>query len=370
MKKKFILALSLFFSMSLSMPAFAAENTTTADNTSATENYKSYAGITPGSIFYSLDEALDNLSVKLANTPSDKIEKLLEIERERLGEIQTLIDSKKIDLGVETLTALKTLSDETSTEINSILNDNNASETDVKTVNAAIKDVENFNTNSVDTLNALKNKLPKNASEKVAAVAEMQAKRKEAVKQMVTARHELNDAKKAVTTAKKALADATKSGDAAAIEKAKTDLDTANTTLSEKKTAFENAKKNKSEVIKSTKVGKGKNTNKNKDTDADENTTNTENTAPATGTETGTSDTTTNTTTENNANTTEKDTSTSTTETTTSTPAPTVAAPSTTIENTTAANAENSKKSDNDKQKKDKPNNKNNDSHGKKSNNK
>lgn len=364
MKKKFILALSLFFSMSLSVPAFAAENTTTADNTSTTENYKSYAGITPGSIFYSLDEALDNLSVKLANTPSDKIEKLLEVERERLGEIQTLMDSKKIDLGVETLTALKTLSDETSTDINSILNDNNASETDVKNVDTAIKDVENFNTNSVDTLNALKNKLPKNASEKVAAVAEMQTKRKEAVKQMVTARHELNDAKKAVTTAKKALADAAKSGDAAAIQKAKADLDAANTTLSEKKTAFENAKKNKSEVIKSTKVGKGKNTTKNKDTDADESTTNTENTAPATGT----SDTTTNT--ENNTSTTEKDTSTSTTETTASAPAPTVVAPSTTIENTTTTNTESSKKSDNNKVKKDKPNNENNGNHGKKANNK
>lgn len=338
MKKRFILILSLFFSMSLSMPAFAAETTTPSNNTTATENYRSYAHILPGSIFYSIDEVLDNLSVKFANTPSDKIEKLLKVERERLGDIQVLIDSKKTDLGLKTLNSLKTLSDETSTEISSILNDSNTSEAELKTLDTAIKDVEKFNANSADALNALKNKLSKNAFEKFSAVAEMQAKRKEAVKQMVTARHELNNAKKAVNTAKKALAKAIKSGDSAAIEKAKADLAAANITLSEKKTAFENAKKNKHEVIKNTKLGKDKNAAKNKDANTDENTTNTA--------------------TENNSNI-EKDTN-----------KPTVTAPSPTIENASTTNAENAKKSDNDKVKKDKSNNENNVNHDKKGNNK
>lgn len=286
MKRKFILGLSLFFTMSLSVSAFAAENTT--------DNYKSYAGITPGSIFYSLDQALDNLSIKLASSPSDKVEKLLQIERERLGEIQTLIDDKKVDLGVETLDSLKALADQTSTEINSILTDSSTSGDEAAKVDEVVKDAENFNTNSADTLNALKDKLPQNAAQKVAAAAEMQTAKKEAVKQMVTAIHELNTAKKAVNTAKKALDDATKSGDAAAIEKATADLNAANTVLAEKKTALDTARKNKSEVIKNTKLGNGhkKNTtttteDKDTSTDTDENTTSTGSTtttAPAAGT--------------------------------------------------------------------------------------
>lgn len=165
MKRKFILALSLFFTMSLSVSAFAAENTTTTPgNTTAAENYKSYAGITPGSIFYSLDEALDNLSVKLASTPSDKIEKLIEIERERLGEVQTLIDSKKIDLGVNTLDALKALADQTSTQINSILNDSTTTEDGTKNTDTAIKHAEDFNAASSIALDKLKDKLPENSN--------------------------------------------------------------------------------------------------------------------------------------------------------------------------------------------------------------
>lgn len=362
MKRKFILALSLFFTMSLSVSAFAAENTTsTAENTTATENYKSYAGITPGSIFYSLDEALDNLSVKLASTPSDKIEKLIEIERERLGEIQTLIDSKKVDLGVNTLDALKTLANQTSTQINSILNDSTTTEDGTKNTDTAIKDAENFNAASSIALDKLKDKLPENAAKKVAAVAEMQSAKKAAVQQMVIARHELNAAKKAVTTAKKALADATKSGDTAAIEKAKADLAAANTSLVEKKTAFDNAKKNKSEVIKNEKVGKGHKTQKDDSADTEDKTTNPSeiNTSTSTNTSGTTAGSTASTTaTENNT------TATSTENSNTSTPteiAPEVA-PNTTITKE-ATTTEVSKDSNDEKVKEHKSNNENSDKH-------
>lgn len=351
MKRKFILGLSLFFTMSLSVSAFAAENTT--------DNYKSYAGITPGSIFYSLDQALDNLSIKLASSPSDKVEKLLQIERERLGEIQTLIDDKKIDLGVETLDSLKALADQTSTEINSILDDSNASSDDAAKVDEVVKDAENFNTNSADTLNALKDKLPQNAAQKVAAAAEMQAAKKEAVKQMVNAIHEVNTAKKAVNTAKKALDDATKSGDAAAVEKATADLNAANAVLAEKKTALDNARKNKSEVIKNAKVGNGhkKNaatTTEDKDTTANtnENSTNTGSTttAPAAGT---TDESTGTTTTDNNTSTTPAENSTSTTETPAA--ASTVTAPAAIKAETVTTDS--AKKNNNDKEKNNKANN-------------
>lgn len=293
MKRKLILALSLLFTMSLSVSAFAAENTTAnAENTATAENYKSYAGITPGSIFYSLDKALDNLSVKLASTPSDKIEKLIEIERERLGEIQTLVDSKKVDLGVNTLDALNALADQTSTEINSILNDNNISEDGTKNTDMAIKDAEDFNAASSTALNELKDKLPENAAKKVAAVAEMQSAKKAAVQQMVAARHELNTAKKTVTTAKKALADATKLGDTAAIEKATSDLETANAVLLEKKTAFDNAKKNKSEAIKNSKVGNGHKAKKDDNSSVGDKTTDSSETNTTNNTSTNTTGTT------------------------------------------------------------------------------
>lgn len=360
MKRKFILALSLFFTMSLSVSAFAAENTTTTGNTTATENYKSYAGITPGSIFYSLDEALDNLSVKLASTPSDKIEKLIEIERERLGEIQTLIDSKKVDLGVNTLDSLKALADQTSTQINSILNDSTTAEDGTKNTDTAIKDAEDFNAASSTALNELKDKLPENAAQKVAAVAEMQSAKRAAVQQMVAARHELSTAKKAVTTAKKALADATKSGDTTAIEKATADLTAANATLLEKKTAFDNAKKNKSEVIKNAKVGKGHKAKKDDSADVEDKTTDSSETNTSTSTNT-TGTTEGSTTTPENNNTTANPTESSNTSTTTEI-APATAAPSTAITKE-ATTTEASKDSNDEKIKEHKSNNGNSDKH-------
>ncbi|MBK1809554.1 hypothetical protein JHL18_02695 [Clostridium sp. YIM B02505] len=274
MKKKYVLALSLIFSLSFSVPAFAADT-----STDKTTDYKSYAGLTPNSMFYPLDKAIENIKLRFTKDPNKKIEKLLEIQKERLGEIQTLVEKDKTDLVPTALEGLEDVTSQTQTEAAKIITDTNIIgaptdlDTTVNDTNATadtpseeIKEIdviestsdaiEDTNTASIEILDSIKDQLPKEAQDKLASVLEMQKQKKEAVKQMVAAIHDLNTARKQLIEASKSLKDATKSGDLDAIANAQETLNVANDTFTQKQTALETAKTNKQSVIHQAKAGK------------------------------------------------------------------------------------------------------------------
>jgi hypothetical protein len=273
MKKKYILTLSLIFSLSFSVPAFAA------DTTIKTADYKTYAGLTPNSIFYPLDKAIESIQLRFKKDPSKKIEKLLEIQKERLGEIQKLVESDKKDLIPTVLEGLEAVTLQTQTEAVEIVTDANTIETttdsntsvtdyntttdstsevakETNVIDSTSEAIEDTNTDSIEILDSIKDQLPKKAQDKLASVIEMQKQKKEAVKQMVAAIHDLNTARKQVDQANKILKDATKSSDSNAITKAQEALNVANDTFTKKQTALETAKTNKQSVIHQAKVGK------------------------------------------------------------------------------------------------------------------
>ncbi|GKU26108.1 DUF5667 domain-containing protein [Clostridium folliculivorans] len=275
MKKKYVLALSLMFSLSFSVPAFAADTTT-----NKTTDYKSYAGLTPNSIFYPLDKAIENIQLRFTKDPNKKIEKLLEIQKERLGEIQTLVEKDKKNLVPIALEGLEYATSQTQTETAKIITDTNVSkpitdsdtttsdntttagstselDKEIAAIDSTTKSIENTNTDSIEILDSIKDQLPQEEQDKLSAVVEMQKQKKEAVKQMVSAIHDLNTARKQVNEANKALKDATKSGDSSAIAKAQETLNVANEAFTQKQTALETAKANKQLVVHQAKVGKG-----------------------------------------------------------------------------------------------------------------
>ncbi|GIM29046.1 hypothetical protein CPJCM30710_17120 [Clostridium polyendosporum] len=274
MKKKMLLNLAILLSISFSTTAFAAEEGT----------YKSNAGITPDGIFYKLDITAENFKLKLMNSGDNKIQYLLKIQEERLGEIEQLVEKNKVVLADKPITILEDASNKLSAEVDKLTENENITDIDtdiekVVTEDTAITEktdseiekittkVDDFNKNSLEVLNKVKDKLPEQSFEKITQVIEMQQAKKEAVKEMVESRHALNTAKKELIEAKKALKEAEKSGNKEEIEKAQGTLQDALKQYDEKKNVWNIAKENKKEVIMKNKIGKGhmKTTDESKD---------------------------------------------------------------------------------------------------------
>lgn len=269
MKKKMLLNLAILLSISFSTTAFAAEEGT----------YKSKAGITPDSIFYKLEIGIENLKLKLMKSGDSKIQYLLNLQEERVGEIEQLVDKNKSALVDKSVTVLEDDSTELSNEINKLTENQNITDADadkVATEDTTIAEkadsdiekadseiekinteIDGFNKNSLEVLNKVKDKLPEQSFEKVTQVIEMQQAKKEAVKAMVESRHELNAAKKELVEAKNALKKAEQSGNKEEIEKAQVALQDAIKQYDGKKEAWITAKENQKEVIMNNKIGKG-----------------------------------------------------------------------------------------------------------------
>lgn len=268
MKKKMILNLAILLSISFSTTAFAAEEGT----------YKSKAGITPDSIFYKLDTGIESLKLKLTKSGDSKIQYLLKIQEERLGEIEQLVEKDESALVDKSITVLEDDSTELSNEINKLTENQDTADVDAEKVatedatvtektdseiektNSEIKkittEVDDLNKNSLEVLNKVKDKLPQQSFEKITQVIEMQQAKKEAVKAMVQSRHELNAAKKELVEAKNALKKAEQSGNKEEIEKAQVTLQDAIKQYDGKKEAWITAKENQKEVIMNNKIGK------------------------------------------------------------------------------------------------------------------
>lgn len=84
MRKCLILTSAFMFMLSLAIPGFAQENNVIS--------YADKAGITPGSIFYPVDVALDDLKVFLTIGDENKTIALTDVAEERLGESEVMLE--------------------------------------------------------------------------------------------------------------------------------------------------------------------------------------------------------------------------------------------------------------------------------------
>ncbi|OBR89679.1 hypothetical protein CLRAG_39410 [Clostridium ragsdalei P11] len=253
MKKIMVLVTSIVVTMSLGSSVFASDATTLTDQ----------AGITPDSILYSADKAVDNLKVTLSSSEEDKANTLLEIAEERLGESEVMASEDKQDLANTALTDYENNMNEAQTKIEDAIDKAQTSGDEDK-----LKDVENIENkiidkqkNSLDVLTKLQDKLPNKAKATVAKVIEMQTAKRNALIAVKKERQIYNDAKKQYNEAKAALETAKQSGDEAAI-KAAEDL------LQQKKLALDTEKQNLAKAVEAkkeaSKISVGKTTKENK----------------------------------------------------------------------------------------------------------
>lgn len=181
---------------------------------------KAEAGITPDSILYPIDKVIDNLKVAASFSDEAKVETLVTVAEERLGESEAMAQEGKTDLVDEAIKGYNDNMEEASEIFETVL-ENKGTSTDEKTtekLEELEKTIQDKQMKSLEVLTNLQSKLGDKAKEVIARVIEMQTAKKEAVKAMVEERHRLNALRQSMNEAKGALQKAKEAGDAAAIE--------------------------------------------------------------------------------------------------------------------------------------------------------
>lgn len=181
---------------------------------------KAEAGITPDSILYPIDKVIDNLKVAASFSDEAKVETLVTVAEERLGESEAMAQEGKTDLVDEAIKGYNDNMEEASEIFETVL-ENKGTSTDEKTtekLEELEKTIQDKQMKSLEVLTNLQSKLGDKAKEVIARVIEMQTAKKETVKAMVEERHRLNALRESMNEAKGALQKAKEAGDAAAIE--------------------------------------------------------------------------------------------------------------------------------------------------------
>ncbi|KAJ53092.1 hypothetical protein BD780_003694 [Clostridium tetanomorphum] len=240
-----------------------------ADETS----FQTNAGITPDSIFYPIDQAIDNLKLNFTNSEEGKIELLSEIAEERLGESEILSEKGKDELASKPLEEFNDKLTEATDSLNNAIN-NNEKSVEENTKLEDLQDKINLKQkNSIEVLKKIQAKLGENAKETINKVIEMQTAKKEAVDAMIKQRHVFNDVKKEVNLLKVELKKAEKSKNEEAIETLQTELKEKQAQFEIEKGKLEVAIKNKKDVTKKMKeeIKNNNHNNKNKTVEKDTN---------------------------------------------------------------------------------------------------
>jgi hypothetical protein len=183
---------------------------TFADVDSNETSLKSLAGITPDNIFYPVDKLLDEVRVILSFSDGSKIEKLIGIAQERLGESQAMAEKSKDKEATEALEEYRTTLEKADFNLDKAVKKNESTK-DVKVSEKIAKVEEKLleeQNLSTKVLEEIKDKLQETKTKEILnTILQMQQEKKEAVRTMVDSRHELNAAKKdynmAVTELKK-----------------------------------------------------------------------------------------------------------------------------------------------------------------------
>jgi uncharacterized protein YeeX (DUF496 family) len=234
MKKIAILVASVLVLGGFSTRTYAAEiNTQITQTTETVVSYKDEAGITPDSLLYTIDKAVDDLRVVLAGSEEKKAEVNADIAEERLGESEVMAEEGKPELAQE---ALEQYNDKISEAVENLQEavtkaETTSEETTGDKVEQSISDLEKaiqeVQDKSLIVLDNLKDVLPKESTEAVEAVIEEQTAHKEAVAKFVAERHEFNAAKKSLNMAKVAVKKVEKDGSEESVKNAQAKLDAA-----------------------------------------------------------------------------------------------------------------------------------------------
>ena len=229
MKKIAILVATVLVLGGISTRTYAAEVTTeTTQTADSVVSYKDEAGITPDSLLYTIDKAVDDLRIVLASSTEKEATVITEIAEERLGESEVMAEEGKAELAEE---ALKEYSDKI-TEAIAMLQEvvsnieaataETAEEDATEKLEQSIIDLEKViqevQDKSLVVLDSLKEVIPEESVEVVEEVIEDQTTHKEAVAKFVAERHEFNAAKKALNMANVAFKKVQKSGSEADIK--------------------------------------------------------------------------------------------------------------------------------------------------------
>ena len=218
---------------------------------------KGDAGITPDSIFYTIDKAYDSVRVFFAKGDEKKAMVLAKIANERLGESEAMTGKDKKELASKAMDSYKEKMDEAQNRLEAAI-EKNKDTNDAKKINKlneAEKDIAERQLKSIEVLKGLLDKVGENAKETIERVIAMQEAKKEAVANMVEKRHEFNDARKAYNQLKVQLEKARKTGDAEAIKKLEAQLKAQEAILEKCKQQLAEAIEAKQAVIKEYKVG-------------------------------------------------------------------------------------------------------------------
>jgi len=241
--KKLAIALLVAFAVSnVGIKAFAVE-----DNT-----LKNKAGITPDSILYTVDKAIDSIKVAFTFNNAKKVEVLIKVAEERLGESEVMAEEEKDELAEKALESYNETMDKAQEKLDEALKDSEDEKDQEKVdkINEVEKTMLERTTKNLEVLKGLQDKVGENAQATIKAVIEMQLTKKTAVATMVEKRHELNDAKQAYNSLKAKLEEAKKAGDAATIAKMEEELKIAQEALTKAEEAYKLAFEAKQEAIK------------------------------------------------------------------------------------------------------------------------
>jgi hypothetical protein len=247
MKKNFLtLALAATFTLSSFSIRVHAEESTTA-------SLKALAGITPDSILYPFDKLLDEIRIIFSFTDGSKVETLISIAQERLGESEVMIEAGKNEEALEALDEYKEIIERANEVLDNAAERAEAAEDEKKSEelaeleeklaeekDAAVEVIENIQERVEDG----------ETREALSIVIEMQIAKREAVRAMVDARHQLNAARKDYNMARVELKKAQKSNDAEAIAKAEELLKNAEEAYGIEQTNYSEAFLNKQTVVK------------------------------------------------------------------------------------------------------------------------
>jgi uncharacterized protein YeeX (DUF496 family) len=243
LKKIAILVASVLVFGGFSTRTFAAEATTqTTQTPEAVVSYKEEAGITPDSLLYVIDKAVDDLRVLLAGSDEKEAAVNADIAEERLGESEVMTEEGKVELAQKALEEyneaiteaaeklqavvvnLEPTAEESSEEATEEVVEENTDSKLEQSITDLEKAIQEVQDKSLVVLDSLKGLVAEESVEAVEDVIEEQTTHKEAVANFVAERHEFNAAKKSLNMAKVALKKLEKGGDEEAVKAAQDKL--------------------------------------------------------------------------------------------------------------------------------------------------
>ena len=236
MKKIAILVASVLVLGGFGTRTFAAgTNTQTTQPADTVVSYKEAAGVTPDSLLYIIDKAIDDLRVVLASSEEKEAAVNADIAEERLGESEVMTEEGKVELAQKALEEYNEKITEAAAKLQAVVvnlgatAEENADDKLEQSIADLEKAIQAVQEKSLVVLDSLKGLVAEESVEAVEEVIEEQTAHKEAVASFVAERHEFNAVKKSLNMAKVALKKIEKGGNEADVKTAQDKLTAAQT---------------------------------------------------------------------------------------------------------------------------------------------